>query len=92
MLERIKHLCKENEITVCELEKKLGFGNGAIRKWDSSSPSISNVTKVANYFNVTIQYLVDEEPLSQDAIEIATIYDKMPKQKQSLVKCYLSVI
>ena len=92
MLDRIKDLCKQSNISIAELERNLGFGNGSIRKWDTSSPSISNVLKVADYFDVTIQCIVDEKPLSKEAIELAAQFDLMSDKQQSLIKCYLSVI
>lgn len=54
---RIKLLCLKNGFTFKSLEKELGFGNGVIRRWDESSPSISAVIKVANYFNVSVDWL-----------------------------------
>lgn len=92
MLDRIKALCKQSNISIAELERKLGFGNGSIRKWDTSSPSIANVLKVADYFDITIQYIVDEKPLSKEAIELATQFDLMSDKQKSLIKCYVSVI
>lgn len=53
LLSRIKLLCLESGFTFKTLEKELGFGNGVIRRWDKSSPSISAVTKVAKHFNVS---------------------------------------
>jgi transcriptional regulator with XRE-family HTH domain len=56
---RIKSLCEKNSISFYELEKSTGLGNGAISKWRvSNSPSIDKVMRVAQYFNVTTDYLV----------------------------------
>lgn len=92
LLEKIKALCSQSGISLCELEKRLGFGNGLLRKWETSSPSIHNLQKVAHYFGVSIGYLVEENPLSQDALEIAHQYEQMTFKQRALVKCYLSVI
>ena len=57
--DRIKKLCQERGITVAELERELGFSNSTIRKWgNNTSPSIDKVIKVANYFNVSVDYLL----------------------------------
>ena len=58
LYERIKLLCSENHITIAELERELGFSNSTIRKWGKNiSPSINKVIKVADFFNVSLDYL-----------------------------------
>lgn len=61
LLERIKELCLENSITLSSLEKTLKIGNGTLSRWDTSSPSIDKIQKVASHFNVSIDYLVGQE-------------------------------
>lgn len=58
LVERIKNLCNERKITFAEVERKVGISNGQIRRWDTSSPKIENVEKVANYFDVSTDYLL----------------------------------
>ena len=41
------------------LELKLGVGDGIVAKWDKSSPSVDNLNKVAKYFHVTMDYLLN---------------------------------
>lgn len=54
----IKDLCKEKDITVQELEKRCGLGNGSVNRWVSgSSPTIKMLTTISEYFNVSIDYL-----------------------------------
>ena len=67
---RIKELCKKNDITIAELERTLGFGNSSVKKWkNASSPSVDKVVKIAEYFNVSIDYLLGrsdiESPISE---------------------------
>ena len=54
IVENIKELCVENNMSIPKLEKELGFGNGAIYTWRKGSPSIDKVRKVAEYFNVAV--------------------------------------
>lgn len=55
------------------LESELGFGSSTISKWDKSAPSIDKLIKVANYFDVSLDYLVGrEQRFSDEAIEINT--------------------
>lgn len=58
LVERIKYLCNERKITFAEVERNVGISNGQIRRWDTSSPKIENVEKVANYFDVSTDYLL----------------------------------
>lgn len=52
--EKIQYLCKENKISVRQLERELQFGNNTIGKWKTSKPSIDKLQLVANYFNKPI--------------------------------------
>lgn len=58
LLDRVKNLCGENSLTLAKLEKTLGFGNGTLSRWDDSSPSGEKLIKVANFFNVSVDYLI----------------------------------
>lgn len=65
MLEIIKELCKDNGISIRRLEQLLGFGNATIQRWEESTPNITKVIAVADYFGVTIDALCGREPLHQ---------------------------
>ena len=39
-------------------EKQLKFGNGAIKRFDTNSPSIEKVIALSNFLNVPIDYLI----------------------------------
>jgi transcriptional regulator with XRE-family HTH domain len=76
ILEKIQLLCKESGINPSNLEVELGFGKGTIYKWNSSSPNTDKLSKVADYFHVSIDWLLgktefrsipDEEKLALDA-------------------------
>lgn len=58
MKERVQELCKKNSISVSELEKTLGFGNGYISKLGQSTPNTSKIKLIADYFNVSIDYII----------------------------------
>lgn len=61
MLEKIKGLCAENGMSISQLEQILGLSNKAIYRWDTSKPSIDRVKAVADYFGVTVDYLLSDE-------------------------------
>lgn len=55
--ERVTALCSEKKITVHALEKSLGLGHSSVSKWNSHAPRIDSVMKIAEFFNVTAEYL-----------------------------------
>lgn len=61
ILKKILELAEKNNISVSCLEKTLGFGNGTIKKWGESSPSVDKLKKVADYFGVSIEYFLEQE-------------------------------
>ena len=54
---QIKRLCEEEGIKIRQLEQRAKIGNGVIAKWKKSSPQIDSLSKVAEYFNVSLDYL-----------------------------------
>lgn len=58
MKERIKELCRINGISMNKLEETLRFGKGYISKLGESTPNASKIKKIADYFGVTVDYLM----------------------------------
>ena len=54
----IRRICDERHITIAELERKAGLGNGVVRKWDNASPTLRTAIAVADYLGVTLDDLV----------------------------------
>jgi len=54
-------LCQKHNISVTQLEKILGFGNGTIHSWRESSPSVAKAKVVADFFEVSVDDLIEEE-------------------------------
>lgn len=71
LTQKIKSLADAKKTTFAEIERKTGISNGQIRRWDSSSPKVENVQKVADYFNVSLDYLLGrEEPKVQKETDL----------------------
>ena len=58
LVQRIKLLSDEKKMSFAELERKLGFANSSIRKWDERTPGIDKIQKVADYFDVSTDYFL----------------------------------
>ncbi|AWC29287.1 helix-turn-helix domain-containing protein [Bacillus cytotoxicus] len=56
--EIIKQLCQKRGISISKLEEELGFGQNTIYQWKKRTPSVERVQKVADYFNVSTDYLL----------------------------------
>jgi len=80
LTERIKVLCDGKNTTFAGLERALQLGQGTIRKWDRSSPSIEKLQKVADYFNVSVDYLTGRE--KNDFSDLEGIYLNFAKEAQ----------
>lgn len=61
MKERIKELCRLNGISMNKLEDILGFGKGYISKLGESTPNTAKIKKIADYFGVSVDYLLNGE-------------------------------
>lgn len=61
LYERIEKLRKSRKISQGNLEKELGFSNGSISKWKNSNPTTERLQKLADYFNVSVEYLINGE-------------------------------
>ena len=46
LLTRIRNLCRNQGISIAELERKAGIGNGIIARWSKSKPSTENLKDV----------------------------------------------
>lgn len=85
VVERIQTLCIQKGLTLTGLERELNIGRGIIKRWASSSPNIDNIQKVADYFHVSIDYLLGrEEKLNaltqEDELDLAKTMAKIRKQ------------
>ena len=86
----IVNLCKDKGIAVTALEKELGFGRGSIGKMKSGKkPSADRLQKIADYFGVTVDYLMtgtertDDRPyyLDDDARDYAQFLFDNPEYR-----------
>lgn len=55
----IERLCTEKGLSIRSVERDAGLGNGTISKWETSSPSIKNLTAVAEVLGVSPYELME---------------------------------
>lgn len=59
--EKIRCLCAEKKMSIRSVERKAGLGNGAIRNWKKSTPTVDNIKKVADILGCTLNDLMEEK-------------------------------
>lgn len=91
IVDRIKQLAYEKGLTIAELERILGFSNNIISKWDTSVPRSDKLAKLADYFNVSTDYLLGRSNLRAQVDNTLTdkeekdVAKTMRKLKQQLM-------
>lgn len=76
MIERILALMDDRGVNASEFTKEIGVNHGAVTDWKKGKgkPSAETITKIANYFNVTTDYLLlgtqenEKRPLLSEAL------------------------
>lgn len=60
--ETIKELSKEKGVSITQVERDLGFGRGSLSKIDKHTPSMQKIQKLADYFDVSVDLFVKDDP------------------------------
>ncbi len=69
--ERVKKLADSQKISIVELEERLGFGKNSLYRWKTSAPASDKLQKVADFFNVSTDYLLGRELKEQKTSELS---------------------
>lgn len=93
MVNRIISKITEMGLSCSAVEKKLGFGNGAIRRFETSSPSVDKILRLSNFLNVSVGWLITGNDIAlnfgeneKDFLEILNNV-KDEKDKIKLIGC-----
>lgn len=99
---RIDNLLNERNLRRADLCRAVGISDSTIRTWitRNASPSVEAAFRVAQFFGVTVEYLVtgktpDESPglfLSADEEEIIDIYRALDKRGKEELKQITKVL
>lgn len=72
--DRIEYLLRTNGMSQSDLSKATGISTGLISQWKkrTQNPSISKLAVVADYFGVTVDYLLgkEEKPVATEDDEL----------------------
>ena len=85
LVDKIRVLANQKDMSLPQLEVELGLGNGTISRWRSSSPNTDKLQKIADYFNVSMDYLLGRDislnrRAQQDINEILATTEQLLKQ------------
>ena len=58
LYERLKYLANQRKVSFNQIEEAVGFPKNTLYRWYNIKPSIDKITIVADYFNVTTDYLL----------------------------------
>lgn len=59
--ENVKACADQYGISIYQLEKQLHFANKSISTWNEHRPSVDKVCAVADFFHVSMDWLLDRE-------------------------------
>lgn len=58
--ENVKKICGQKGISIAQLEKDAGLGNGTIGGWRTSAPRVDSLQAVAKILKVKMEKLLQE--------------------------------
>lgn len=76
LVDRIETKIKEKGLNFKRVERECGLGNGTIKRWAEQSPRLDKLVTVAEYLQVSLDYLVfgseSETSPNGDSIDLDT--------------------
>lgn len=63
--QRIEDLMKNEKLTQMQLAKAIGVGQSSVSDWlnSKSEPSVENLWKICDYFDISLDYLVGRKEI-----------------------------
>lgn len=95
LYEKVNALCKAHGTNLTKLEKECGLANATIRRWKTGSPSAESLRRVADYFCVSVDYLLGRNVyvvLSEDAQKYVKEFEALSEDKKQLAMAYMAVV
>lgn len=60
--DNVKKLCDERCVTIAQFENDVGIPGRNSYKWKDHNPNVALAVKIANYFGVTVETLMEGVP------------------------------
>lgn len=75
VFERIKELSKKHGKSLSKVAIDLGFSENLFYRWKTSEPKAKDLEKVADYFGVSVDYLIGrtESPIINDSVDLTDL-------------------
>lgn len=103
---RIRELAESKDVTFAQMERELGLFNGELGRWKKRIPKIDRASEVADYFNVSLDYLFgreekeilikqegnESENVSDDMVEVMEKMQGMTKEERRKVRDIVNVL
>ena len=72
---RIKFLRQSKELSQVQLAEKLGVKKQSVSNWENNNimPSVDMLVKIADFFQVSADYLLGREPVESDSIRFLDV-------------------
>jgi Predicted transcriptional regulators len=67
IVDKIRVLANGKNMSLPDLEVSLGLGNGTISRWKTSSPNSDKLVRIADYFDVSTDYLLGRSKHNSEA-------------------------
>lgn len=80
--DRILQIAEAQKMTMRELAKRANVGENTIYKWNKSSPQVSSLQRVAKALNVSIFYIIGDDPLSDMEKELLSRFRRLEIMEQ----------
>jgi len=84
--DRIKELAKKQGLSINLLEEKLGYSRNTIYNLKNSKPSTERISEIADYFNVSTDYLLgrtDNPTIAKDETIAGYTSDDLRKMAEN---------
>ena len=96
LFERTKEIASKRGMSLQEVAKKANLGVNSIYRWKERNPTTSNITKVADVLNVSVDYLLgntddmhankkDESTVDLIAAHWGVDLDNLSKKEKAIV-------
>lgn len=95
----VNNLCKERKTTITRMSEEIGLSNAAPTSWRKGSvPKLSTLEKIADYFDVSVDYLRGVETKKaptpkgeRDYLAIMNAFDKADESTREAILLLLKL-